>query len=154
AFRTQILDRLTTADGQPRFHTTQELIDLLASQAASAIGLGLDYDAVHQELVFSLNFTRNFDATATLDLGVNVPHLADLHIDNPQVQVHAVVTGGLVFGIRLGDVANEGQLTASTPLSQVNGASPVPLNSVGGDHTDLEIRLTDGTVIVVDLQSE
>lgn len=97
--RTQVINRLVNPDGTPNFRTATELVAKLTSSAGPV--LGLDYDAGRKEIVFRLNFGQTFSKQAPLALGVSFPRLADVRIDNPQVQLQAAVSAGVVFGVSL-----------------------------------------------------
>ena len=58
-----------------------------------ALALVQDHSTVYHEL------GQTFQKQAPLSLDVNVPRLADLHLDNPQLQFQSTVSGGLVFGV-------------------------------------------------------
>ena len=92
-----------------------------------------------------MNFGQSFDLGQPLSLNFDIPRLDAVQIDSPQVQIHSTVSGDLVFGISLDAVSSGPQITADTLLSGLNGGAGLAFNHVGGDGSDLEIRLTDGS---------
>ena len=142
AFVTGVLGDAESSDDpdSPSFGTAQEFAQMLASVGS------VDYDPVKKELVFDLDFSKDFDALSTdlafdFDLG-DLGGLSTSSTIGVRPSVSATTTLGVLL-TPLGDgfVLEEGRLLSS--LNAGNGVMIEP----GVD--DLEIRLGDATTFNV-----
>jgi Ca2+-binding RTX toxin-like protein len=157
AFRQQLTDQLASwSDAAQRtvvnFTTAQDLASVLARVLdLSPSQIGVHFDPTTNYLTYNLSlsaYTFSNLLAQALQVNLNQGGLANASLTGGQLSLVPRVTANFTFGINLTPLGQGFVMTASTPLSALNGGAGVRVN---GSSPDLQITLTDGSSFQVSL---
>jgi hypothetical protein len=127
----------------PVFDTVQELL------AEVAAFVGAQYDPLTRRLTFRLNLAEQPETPIEVPIvfDLDLSPLAELQ-SNSVVTLRPKVSGRLTFGIELGPLGGDFQITDATTLASLNGGRGVEIQP---GVADLKITLGDGSEFQVNL---